>query len=96
MDAQHWPNMPATVSESGSARKARGRVAEAPRKATGHGSFWRLIESMPHPHIHSIRSFLFRDGCEGGIAFFRGRLAEGTRNTPHTPRKAAEGSAEGL
>ena len=82
--------MPATVSESGSARKARGRVVEAPRKATGR---FGGLESMPHPHIHIIHSFLFRAGCEGGIAFFRGRLAEGTRNPPW---KAAEGSAEGL
>ena len=42
---------------------------------------------MPHPHIQIIHSFLFRAGCEGGIAFFRGRLAEGTRGTRNTPRK---------
>ena len=72
--------MPATVSESGSARKARGRVAEAPRKATGR---FGGLESMPHPHMYT----LYTHFCFGPCAKVR-RLAEGTRNTPRKgPRK---------
>ena len=76
--------MPATVSESGSARKApRGRVAEAPRKATGR---FGGLESMPHPHIYTlVTHFCFGPGAKVRCSAEGSRKERGTRRG--RPRK---------
>ena len=84
--------MPATLSESGSARKARGRVAEAPRKATGR---FGGLGSMPRPHVHLIIAVSGRVRRWNRV-FPRKARGRSGRNAAHAAGKAAEGSAEVL